>query len=75
MGGGTFDAAVIHLKDGIIQVVNHGGDNDLGGKLIDWAIVDQLFVPMLVQPHIEQVRTSYACASSTCFRVGSLSID
>jgi molecular chaperone DnaK len=49
MGGGTFDAAVIHVKDGIIQVVNHGGDNDLGGKLIDWAIVDQLFVPTLVR--------------------------
>jgi molecular chaperone DnaK len=47
MGGGTFDAAVIHVQDGLIQVVNHGGDNDLGGKLIDWAIVDQLFVPAL----------------------------
>ena len=49
MGGGTFDAAVIHVKDGMIQVVNHGGDNNLGGKLIDWAIVDQLFVPTLVR--------------------------
>lgn len=49
IGGGTFDAAVIHVRDGIIQVVNHGGDNDLGGKLIDWAIVDQLFVPMLTR--------------------------
>jgi molecular chaperone DnaK len=47
IGGGTFDAAVIHVRDGIIQVVNHGGDNDLGGKLIDWAVVDQLFVPVL----------------------------
>lgn len=49
MGGGTFDAAIIHVNDGIIQVVNHGGDNNLGGKLIDWAIVDQLFVPTLVR--------------------------
>jgi molecular chaperone DnaK len=47
IGGGTFDAAVIHVRDGLIQVVNHGGDNDLGGKLIDWAIVEQLFVPAL----------------------------
>ena len=47
IGGGTFDAAVIHVRDGIIQVVNHGGDNDLGGKLIDWAVVDQLFLPGL----------------------------
>jgi len=50
-GGGTFDSAVIHLSDGLIQVVNHGGDNDLGGKLIDWAIVDQIFVPLLLREH------------------------
>lgn len=50
-GGGTFDSAVIHLRDGLIQVVNHGGDNDLGGKLIDWAIVDQIFVPHLLREY------------------------
>ena len=50
-GGGTFDAAVIHVRDGLIQVVNHGGDNDLGGKLIDWAIVDQIFVPKILREH------------------------
>lgn len=44
-GGGTFDAAVIQVRDGVIQVVNHGGDNSLGGKNIDWAIVDQLLIP------------------------------
>ncbi|PYS87763.1 MAG: 2-alkenal reductase [Acidobacteria bacterium] len=44
-GGGTFDAAIIQVRDGVIQVVNHGGDNHLGGKLIDWAIVDQLLIP------------------------------
>lgn len=49
IGGGTFDAAVIHVRDGLIQVVNHGGDNDLGGKLIDWGIVEQLFVPALLK--------------------------
>ncbi|HEX7899986.1 MAG TPA: Hsp70 family protein [Planctomycetota bacterium] len=44
-GGGTFDAALVQLRDGQIDVVNHGGDNQLGGKLIDWAIVDQLLAP------------------------------
>jgi len=48
-GGGTFDCALIQLRDGIIQVVNHGGDNHLGGKLIDWAIVEQLLIPAVVQ--------------------------
>ena len=48
-GGGTFDAAVIHVRDGLIQVVNHGGDNDLGGKLIDWAIVEHIFLPKILK--------------------------
>ena len=32
-GGGTFDAAVIKAEEGGISVVNHGGDNHLGGYL------------------------------------------
>ncbi|MHC1739758.1 MAG: Hsp70 family protein [Anaerolineaceae bacterium] len=47
-GGGTFDAAIIQVRDGAIEVVNHGGDNFLGGKDIDWAIVEQLLVPALL---------------------------
>jgi len=47
IGGGTFDAAVMHVHDGAIQVVNHGGDMNLGGKLIDWDVVEQVFVPAL----------------------------
>ena len=38
-GGGTFDAAVIKAEEGSIHVVNHGGDNFLGGSDIDWAII------------------------------------
>jgi molecular chaperone DnaK len=47
LGGGTFDAAVIQVSGGVVNVVNHGGDNHLGGKLLDWAVVDELFVPAL----------------------------
>lgn len=47
-GGGTFDAAVVQVRDGIIVVVNHEGDNHLGGKLIDWDIVEKLLVPAIV---------------------------
>ena len=50
-GGGTFDAAVIQVRDGVIQVVNHGGDNHLGGKLIDWEIVDQLLIPAVAKEY------------------------
>ena len=46
-GGGTFDAAVMRIRDGLIQVVNHNGNNHLGGKLIDWGIVTKKLVPIL----------------------------
>jgi molecular chaperone DnaK len=46
-GGGTFDAAVIQVRDGIVQVVNHAGDNYLGGKNVDWDIVEKLLIPQL----------------------------
>jgi molecular chaperone DnaK len=49
IGGGTFDAAIIQVRDGQIQVVNHGGDRHLGGKLIDWEIVEQILVPALTK--------------------------
>lgn len=47
-GGGTFDAAVLKAEEGGITVVNHGGDNFLGGSDIDWAIVERLLVPKLL---------------------------
>jgi molecular chaperone DnaK len=46
-GGGTFDAALIKVDDGIMKVVDTEGDNWLGGKNIDDAIVDQLIIPYL----------------------------
>ncbi len=47
MGGGTFDAAVVAMREGVLSVLNHGGDNHLGGKSIDWAIVDKILIPFL----------------------------
>ena len=48
-GGGTFDAAILQVRDEQIQVVNHGGDNHLGGGLIDAGIVGQLLVPVVAK--------------------------
>jgi len=45
LGGGTFDAAVINMRDGMFNVVNHLGDNDLGGQLLDWSIVNEIIIP------------------------------
>ena len=50
-GGGTFDAAVMQVRDGLIQVVNHAGDNLLGGKLIDWDIVNIKLIPNLTSKY------------------------
>ena len=46
-GGGTFDAALIKVEDGIMQVKDTEGDNYLGGKNLDYAIVDELIIPYL----------------------------
>jgi len=48
-GGGTFDAAVMRIRDGLIQVVSYDGNNFLGGKLIDWDIVTKKLIPSLGQ--------------------------
>ena len=46
-GGGTFDAALLKVEDGIMKVIDTEGDNYLGGKNIDYAIVDEIFIPDL----------------------------
>lgn len=47
-GGGTFDAALIKSEDGSINVVNHGGDNFLGGSDIDWSVIEKLVLPRIM---------------------------
>lgn len=46
-GGGTFDAALLKVEEGIMQVVDTEGDNYLGGKNLDYAIVDGIIIPYL----------------------------
>src|SRR5699024_11339295 len=46
-GGGTFDAALVNVSEGIIKVVDTQGDNHLGGKNIDEALVEKIFLPYL----------------------------
>lgn len=48
-GGGTFDAALLRVEDGIMQVFDTEGDNYLGGKNLDYAIVDEVIIPYLEQ--------------------------
>ena len=46
-GGGTFDAALLKVEDGIMKVIDTEGDNYLGGKNLDYAIVDNIIIPYL----------------------------
>ncbi|MDR1601557.1 MAG: Hsp70 family protein [Tannerella sp.] len=46
-GGGTFDAALVKAEEGILSVKDTDGDNWLGGKNLDEAIVDQIILPHL----------------------------
>src|SRR5579885_885307 len=50
-GGGTFDIALISCKDGILSVLGHNGDNFLGGKNVDWDIVDTIIIPKILEKH------------------------
>jgi molecular chaperone DnaK len=46
-GGGTFDAALLKVEEGIMKVIDTEGDSYLGGKNLDYAIVDEIIIPYL----------------------------
>ncbi len=47
LGGGTFDAALVRIVEGELTVVDHEGDNFLGGTDFDALIVEKLIVPQM----------------------------
>ena len=47
LGGGTLDIAVISTRDGRLTVLEHKGDNLLGGKDIDRKLVETYLLPAL----------------------------
>ena len=51
-GGGTLDVALVHVSDGIMQVFDTEGDNYLGGKNIDEAIVSKIILPQITQRYV-----------------------
>jgi len=46
-GGEIFDAALLKVEEGIMKVVDTEGDNYLGGKNLDYAIVDEIILPYI----------------------------
>jgi len=51
LGGGTFDVAIMSSKEGSLSVVDHCGDNYLGGKDFDWKIVEGIIHPILIKEY------------------------
>jgi len=51
-GGGTFDAALLKVEDGIMKVADTEGDNYLGGKNLDLAIVDEIILPYIEENYV-----------------------
>lgn len=47
LGGGTFDAALVRIVEGELTVVDHEGDNYLGGTDFDATLIEKLVVPEL----------------------------
>ncbi len=47
LGGGTFDVALVKIKEGEMKVLDHEGDNFLGGTDFDDEIVRKLIIPKL----------------------------
>jgi molecular chaperone DnaK len=50
-GGGTFDAALLKVEEGIMKVIDTEGDNYLGGKNLDYAIVEEIMIPHIEKNH------------------------
>ncbi|GAA4342125.1 Hsp70 family protein [Flaviaesturariibacter amylovorans] len=49
LGGGTFDVALVSIVNGELRVVDHEGNNFLGGIDFDHLLIEELIVPELVR--------------------------
>jgi molecular chaperone DnaK len=51
LGGGTFDVALIKINEGEMKVLDHEGDNFLGGADFDNMIVEKILIPKIIQEY------------------------
>ena len=50
-GGGTFDAALVRVEDGIMSIIDTEGNNWLGGKNLDEAVINKILIPKLQESY------------------------
>jgi len=48
LGGGTFDVAIVSIGEEELKVIDHKGDNYLGGMDFDNAIVEKILLPKII---------------------------
>ncbi|MDO5652331.1 MAG: Fe-S protein assembly chaperone HscA [Moraxella sp.] len=85
LGGGTFDVSVLHLTDGVFEVLATGGNSALGGDDIDRLIANWLIKSVNLDPktihaktksHLAKLAKSYKQALSQADEVAiDLEID
>ena len=49
LGGGTFDTSLMNTSEGRMRVIDHAGDNFLGGKDFDWKVVELVIAQLQQQ--------------------------
>ncbi|MGC4101191.1 Hsp70 family protein [Ferruginibacter sp.] len=49
LGGGTFDVALIRSNQDELKIVDHEGNNFLGGLDFDFAIIDHIIIPEIIK--------------------------
>jgi len=64
LGGGTFDASLLETQEGLLRIIGHDGDNFLGGRDFDLAIVDWLIARIAETAGIKIERSNPAHASA-----------
>nr|XP_027232616.1 endoplasmic reticulum chaperone BiP-like [Penaeus vannamei]XP_027232623.1 endoplasmic reticulum chaperone BiP-like [Penaeus vannamei] len=91
VGGGTFDASVLRINDGVYQVAATGGNTSLGGEDFNQRIVEY-FIELFkrsqkldfkgdtvtiqrIRPHIEKAKRSLSFGNYVWVEVPSLVMD
>ncbi|HEY0881911.1 MAG TPA: Hsp70 family protein, partial [Archangium sp.] len=63
LGGGTFDASLLETRDGLLRVIGHDGDNFLGGRDFDHALVDFVLQRLSADAGVSLLRSDPSIAA------------
>jgi molecular chaperone DnaK len=64
LGGGTFDVSLLETQEGLLRIAGHDGDNFLGGRDFDLAVVDWLIARVFESSGVRILRSDPTHASA-----------